>query len=180
MKPLNGVLACLLVVAVILACTGKEDTTSGEQKGAGGARTQEEILLEKTITDLANRGTEFPKTKDAQSILRFYASDYAGINNGKSESLKDVEKYLSDLIERINLGEPIGVSAKVSDIKTSASGSLGWATFDYDYKVGSGGAVLQAEQGKCTTIFRKQGDSWLIQHEHCSTEHPPIFLRGMR
>jgi ketosteroid isomerase-like protein len=177
MKPLNGILACLLVVAVIPACTGKEETTSGEPKGAGAARTQDEILLEKTVTDLASRGTEFPKTKGSQSILRFYSPDYAGINNGKSESLKDIEKYLSDLIERINLGEPIGISAKVSDIKTGTSGSLGWATFDYDYKVGSGGAVLQAEQGKCTTIFRKQGDSWLIQHDHCSTESPPVFLR---
>ncbi|HXX74752.1 MAG TPA: nuclear transport factor 2 family protein [Nitrospiraceae bacterium] len=177
MKPLNGVLAWLLIVAVIPACTGKEETTSGEQKGTGAARTQEEVLLEKTITDLASRGTEFPKTKDSQSILRFYSRGYAGINNGKSESLKDIEKYLSDLIERINRGEPIGVSAKVSNIKTSVTGPSGWATYDYDYKVGRGGVVLQAEQGKCTTIFRKQGDSWLIQHDHCSTESPPIFLR---
>ena len=177
MKPLVGALATLLALAVIQGCTGKEDTTTGEQKETGGGKTQEEVLLEKTIVDLANASVEFPKTKDTKSILRFYSQDYAGINNGKSESREDIEKYLSDLLERINLGEPIGISAKVSDIKTSVNGAFGWATSEYEYKVGSGGVLLQANQGKCTAIFRKQGNSWLIHHEHCSTTSPPIFLR---
>ena len=170
MKPFVGALACLLALAVIQGCERKEDTTSGDQKAAGGGKTQEEVLLEKTIVDLANAYVEFPKTKDMQSILRFYAQDYAGVNNGKSESRKDIENYLSDLIDRINLGEPIGISAKVSNIKTSVGGTLGWAASDYEYKQGQGGIVVQSEQGKCTAIFRKQGGSWLIQHEHCSTE----------
>jgi ketosteroid isomerase-like protein len=170
-------LGCLLALFVIQGCTGKEDTTSGEQKETGGAKTQEEVLIEKTIIDLASVNTQFPKTKDSQSILRFYSKDYAGINNGKSDSLKDVEKYLSDLVDRINLGEPIGISAKVANIQASVTGVSGWATYEYEYKLGRGGVVLQMDQGKCTAIFKKQGDSWLIRHEHCSTERPPIFLR---
>jgi ketosteroid isomerase-like protein len=172
-----GALACVLALSLIQGCTGKEDTTSGEQKETGGGKTQEEVLLEKTIIDLANAHVEFPKTKDTKSILRFYSQDYAGINNGKSESREDIEKYLSDLIDRINLGDPIGIVAKVSNIKTSVNGTFGWATSEYEYKQGRGGAVVLTEQGKCTAVFRKQGSSWLIQHEHCSTESPPIFLR---
>jgi len=177
MKALGGALAFLFAVAVIQGCTGKEDTTSSKQIEieTGGGKTQEEALIEKAVLDLANVSTQFPKTKDPQSIFRFYFQDYAGINNGKSESRKDIEKYLSDVLERINLGEPIGISAKVANIKTSVTGASGWATYDFEYKLGSGGRVLQTDQGKCTTIFRKQGGSWLIQHEHCSTANP--FLR---
>ena len=177
MKPLRVAFSCLLALAVIQGCTGREDTTSSEQKEAASEKTQEEVLLEKTIVDLANAHVEFPKTKDAKSILRFYSQDYAGITNGKSESRGDLEKYLSDLIDRINLGEPIGISAKVSNIKTSVNGAFAWATSEYEYKQGRGGVVMQMEQGKCTAVFRKQGGSWLIQHEHCSTERSPIFLR---
>jgi ketosteroid isomerase-like protein len=169
MKHFGGALACLLALAVIHGCTGKEDTNSGGQKETGSGKTQEETLIEKTLTDLSSANTQFPKTKDTQSILRFYAQDYAGINNGKSESLKDIEKYLFDLIDRINLGEPLGISSKITNIKTSATGPLGWATYESEYKVGSGGAVLQTNQEQCTAIFKRQGESWLIRHEHCST-----------
>ena len=52
----------------------------------------------------------------------------------------------------------------------TVAGTFGWATYEYEYKLGSAGAVMQADQGRCTTIFRKQGSTWLIQHEHCSTD----------
>jgi len=169
MKLFGGAIACLFALTLIQGCTGKEDTSSGEHKDTGGGKTQEETLIEKKIIDLANASTQFPKTKDSQSILRFYSQEYEGINNGKSESLKDTEKYLADVLERINLGEPIGISSKVANIKTSVTSTSGWATYSYEFKFGSGGAVLQSNQGQCTAIFKKQGDSWLIQHEHCST-----------
>ena len=124
-KPLYGFLAYLLAVVLIPACTDKEDTTSGAQEAAGGSRTQDEVLVEKTIIELASRGTEFPRTKDPQSILRFYSQDYAGISNAQPQSLRDIEKYLSELLDRINLGESIRVSAKVSNITTRANGPLG-------------------------------------------------------
>jgi hypothetical protein len=135
MKLIGGALACLLALAMIQGCTGKEDTTSGEHKDTGGVKTQEEALIEKTLNDLATVNTQFPKTKDPQSILRFYSQDYAGINNGQSESLKDIEKYLSELNDRINLGEPIGISSKVANIKTNVTGASGWATFEFEYKI---------------------------------------------
>lgn len=175
MKLFGGAIACLLALTVMQGCTGKEDTPIGEHKDTGAGKTEEETLIEKKIIDLANASTQFPKTKDSQSILRFYSHEYEGINNGKSESLKDIEKYLSEVLERINLGEPIGISSKVTNIRTSVTGPSGWATYESEYKLGSGGAVLQTTQGLCTTIFRKQGDSWLIRHEHCSTANP--FVR---
>ena len=171
------IIACLFVLILIQGCTGNEESTSGEQKETGGGKTKEEALVEKTIVDIANAFTEFPKTKDPQSIRRFYAQGYTGITNGKSNSLKETEKYLSDVLERINLGEPIGISAKVEHIKANVVGTLGWATFDYEYKLGRGGMALETDQGPCTTIFRKKGDAWLVQHEHCSTASQFPFAR---
>lgn len=177
MKLLAGAIACLFVLILNQGCTGKEESTGGEHKQTRGGNTQEQAAIEQKLVDLANANTEFPHTKDSQSILRFYSQDYEGINNGKSESLKDTEKYLSDVLERINLGEPIGISSRVTNIKTSVTGHSGWGTYEYEYKLGSGGAVLQTNQGQCTTIFRKQGDAWLIQHEHCSTANPFPFTK---
>ena len=148
-----------------------------EQKPVGGGSAQEEALVEKTIVDLANAMTEFPKTKDPQSIKRFYTQDYAGITDGKSNSLKEEEQYLADLIERLNLGEPMGISSKVSNLKTAVVGSVGWVKYEYEYKLGRSGMALESNQGQCTSILRKQGGTWLIQHEHCSTASRYPFAR---
>ncbi|MBK8277229.1 MAG: hypothetical protein IPK92_15770 [Nitrospira sp.] len=107
MKLLAGAIACLFVLILNQGCTGKEESTGGEHKPTGGGKTQDQAAIEQKLIDLANANTEFPHTKDSQSILRFYAQDYEGINDGKSESLKDTEKYLSDVLERINLENPL-------------------------------------------------------------------------
>lgn len=177
MKAIDFALACLLSLAGIQGCTGKEDGTSGDQRDSGGGGSREEKLIEKTLNDLVSAYTKFPQSKDAQSILRFYAPDYSGVTNGKPDSLNDTAKALAEFTDRINLGEPLGISAKVANIRTNVTGTSGWAVFDYEYKVGSGGVVLQSDNGKCTTIHKMQGDSWLIQHAHCSKEAPQIFLR---
>jgi ketosteroid isomerase-like protein len=172
MKLLTGAIASLFILILSQGCTGKEEST-------GGGKTQEQAAIEQLLIDLANANTQFPRTKDPKSILRFYSQDYEGISEGKSESLKDTEKYLADVLECINLGEPIGISSKVANIKTSVTSTLGWVIYSYEYKVGSGGAVLQTIQGQCTTIFKKQGNTWLIRHEHCSTANPSNSERDL-
>ena len=139
--------------------------------------TQEEGLIITTLNNVAYAESQFSKTKGAVSILRFYAQDYAGIKDGKSETVKDQQKYLAEVLEQINPDEPIGISSKVMNIKPSIAGRFGWATYEYEYKVGRSGVLQQVSQGQCTAIFTKQTDSWLIRHEHCSTTHPtPFFL----
>ena len=161
MKLLCGAVSCFLALTLIQGCRGKEDIDGG--------KAQEEALIKNELTEIADANTQFPRTKDFQSILRFYSKNYEGIKNGKAESLKDIERPLSEVLERINLGAPIGIVSNLTNIGVSVTGPSGWASYEYEYKLGSGGAVLQTDQGKCTAIFRKQGDSWLIQHKHCST-----------
>lgn len=140
--------------------------------------TEEEALIVTTLNNVANAESQFSRTKDSVSILRFYTQDYAGIKDGKSETVKDQETYLAEVLDQINLGEPIGISSKVMNIKPSVAGSLGWATYEYEYKIVRRGVLQRFSQGQCTAIFRKQTDSWLIRHEHCSRVSPtPFFLK---
>ncbi len=131
----------------------------------------EEDAIAKTIADSAKAMTDFPKTRDVRSVLRLYAKDYMGINNGESETLMEVEKVLTDLEEKINLGKPVGIVDRVSNVKVQVTGTLGWATYDEVMKIGAGGEVLVDLQAKCTGIYKKKGMEWLVQHVHCSTPH---------
>ena len=172
-----GTIASVFALILIQGGTGKADTPTSQQNVSGDVITQEEGLIVTMLNNVANAESQFSKTKDSVSILRFYTQDYAGIKDGKSETVKDQKIYLAEVLEQINSDEPIGISFKVMNIKPSAIGPLGWATYEYEYKVIRSGVLQRFSQGQCTAIFRKQGDSWLIRHEHCSTTSPAaIFL----
>jgi ketosteroid isomerase-like protein len=172
-----GTIASVFALILIQDGTGKADPPPSQQNAKGDVLTQEEALIAATLNNVANAETQFSKTKDAVSILRFYAQDYAGIKDGKSETVKDQKQYLAEVLEQINSDEPIGISSKVLNIKPSVTGRLGWAMYEYEYKVIRSGVLQRFSQGQCTAIFKKEADSWLIRHEHCSTASPtPIFL----
>jgi ketosteroid isomerase-like protein len=169
--------ALLFALMLIHGCTGKDDASTSRQNAEGNAITQEEDLIVTTLNNVANAESQFSKTKDSPSILRFYTQDYAGVKDGKSQTVKDQETYLAEVLARINSDEPIGILSRVMNIKASVAGTVGWATYEYEYKVVRSGVLQRLSQGLCTAIFRKEGNSWLIRHEHCSTTHPtPFFL----
>ncbi|MEP6935707.1 MAG: nuclear transport factor 2 family protein [Nitrospirota bacterium] len=174
-----GTIASLFVLILMQGCTGKDETTTSRENAQRDVTTQEEGLIVTALNEVANAESQFYSTKDSESILHFYAQDYAGIKDGKSGTVKDHKKYLADILEQINLGEPIGISSKLKDIQVSVEGRFGWATYEYEYKVGRSGGksgVLQeVSQGQCTVILRKHADSWLIRHQHCSTTSPTLF-----
>ena len=176
-----GMVVPLLALILLQGCTGKDDTPPSQQEGG---ITQEEGLIVTTLNEVATAESQFYSTKDSLSILRFYAQDYAGIKDGKSETLKDKSKYLAEVLGQINLGDPIGISSKLMNIKPSVAGRFGWATYEYEYKVGRSGGrsgvLRQFSQGQCTAIVTKQADSWLIRHEHCSTANPTLFFPNPR
>ncbi|NWF74298.1 MAG: nuclear transport factor 2 family protein [Nitrospirae bacterium] len=169
--------ALLFALILIHGCTGKDDTSTSQQNAEGNAISQEEDLIVTTLNNVANAESQFSKTKDSRSILRFYTQDYAGVKDGKSQTVKDQETYLAEVLARINSDEPIGILSRVMNIKASVAGTVGWATYEYEYKVVRSGVLQRLSQGLCTAIFRKEGGSWLIRHEHCSTASPtPFFL----
>jgi hypothetical protein len=113
----------LLALILIHGCTGKDDTPTSQQEGR---ITQEEGLIITTLNEVATAESQFYSTKDSLSILRFYAQDYAGIKDEKSETLKDKSKYLAEVLDQINLGEPIGILSKFMNIKPNVAGRFGW------------------------------------------------------
>lgn len=143
---------------------------------------QEDDGIEKAISGSAKALSDFPRTRDKQSVLKFYTKDYVGIQNGKWETLETTENWLSDLDKQLKLGKPLGILLEVKDIKVHLFGAIGWATFQYEYKFGEAGNVVQEERGTCTSIHRKVGEHWLIDHDHCSSQpmglgQPPIMRR---
>ena len=171
-----GMVVPLLALILIHGCTGKDDTPTSQQEGR---ITQEEGLIVTTLNEVATAESQFYSTKDSLSILRFYAQDYAGIRDGKSETLSGKSKYLAEVLEQIVRGDPVWISSKVKNIKPSVEGRFGWATYEYEYQIGrsggKSGGLQQVSQEHCTAIFRKQGDAWLIRHEHCSSTSPTPF-----
>jgi ketosteroid isomerase-like protein len=169
-----GTMAFLLALILIQGCTGKDDTTSNEH-AKRDVITQEEGLIVTTLNNVANAESQLSKTKNPLSILRFYTQDYAGVKDGKSQTVNDQEIYLAEVLARINSDEPIGILSRVMNIKASVAGTFGWATYEYEYKVVRSGVLQRYSNGRCTAIFRKHADSWLIRHEHCSTARPTLF-----
>ena len=123
---------------------------------------QEEEGIEKVITGEAKALSDFPRTRDKQSVLKFYTKDYLGIQNGKLQTLETTDNWLSDLDKQLKLGKPLGIVAEVKDIKVHMFGTTGWATFQYEFKFGEAGNVTQQERGMCTSIHKKVGELWLI------------------
>jgi len=136
---------------------------------------QEEDAIEKVITESAKALSDFPRTRDKQSVLKFYTKNYVGIQNGKLETLETMENWLSVLDKQLKLGKPLGIVAEVKDIKVRMFGTMGWTTYQYEFKFGEAGNVVQEEKGMCSSIHRKVGELWLIDHDHCSNQ--PINLR---
>lgn len=143
---------CLLVLAVSYVLAGAEEDS-----------------IQKIITDVAKAVTDFPKTRDIHSIVKYYSNDFVGIDDGAWYYLRDMERQLLDLNEGMSQGRPIGISNRVSNIDVHVNGTLGWATYINLFKLVSNGEVVEDSQSKCTAIFQKKEAEWLILHEHCST-----------
>ena len=160
-------------------CTGTRSAPSAVATAQRDVTTHDGGLVVTVLTEVGAAESQCNSARDSESILHFCAQGYAGIKDGGSGTVKDHKKYLADILEQINLGEPIGISSKLKDIEASVEGRFGWSTYEYEYKVGRSGGksgVLQeVSQGQCTVILRKHADSWLIRHQHCSTANPTLF-----
>ena len=75
-----------------------------------------------------------------------------------------------ELAEQIKLGDPIGTSYKITDLKIDAlTGRLAWMSHQDETRWGRAGVVLNDVRTRCSALPRKDGEHWLVFHEHCST-----------
>jgi ketosteroid isomerase-like protein len=153
----------LMLVASLVGLSGCQDLSDSDT-----ARIKSEI--EASVKQASKDWEAFPKLLDRASLLKYYASDYAGVNDGTRVTLKDLEESFDELAEQIKLGSAVGISYKITDLNIhSFTGRLALLTYQDETKVGQGGVVLRDTKQTCSTLVRKEGETWLVFHEHCST-----------
>ena len=155
----TGLITLLLIVC--LSWTGE----------AWSADERESI--EKTVKEAAMAAATFSETRDKQTVLKLYTKDYVGIQDGETETRDSIEKWLSDYDSELNKGSTLRFISVVSNLHVRMPGSMAWATYDYIFQAVRKGELEGQDSGQCTTVLRKEGLIWLIQHEHCSKTRPP-------
>jgi hypothetical protein len=101
-----GTIASVFALILIQGGTGKADTPPSLQNAEGDVITQEEGLIVTTLNKVANAESQFSKTKDSASVLRFYTEDFAGIKDGKLETVKDQKNTSQRCWSRFTLTNP--------------------------------------------------------------------------
>jgi hypothetical protein len=85
--------------------------------------------IEASVKQASKAWEEFPKSLDCMHLLKHYAVDYSGVKDGVSETLKELEKSFDDLAEQIKLGDAIGISYKITELKIQPlTERLAWLT----------------------------------------------------
>lgn len=129
---------------------------------------EEGDAIEKTVKEAAMASATFSETRDKQAVLKLYTKDYVGIQDGETETRESIEKWLLDYESELTKGSTLRFISVVSNLRVRAPGSTAWATYDYVFQAVRNGELEGSDAGKCTTLLRKEGSAWLIQHEHCS------------
>lgn len=129
---------------------------------------EEEEAVEMAIKNAAMAASTFSETKNKQAVLKLYSKDYVGIQDGETETRDSIEKWLSDYDAELNKGSTLRFISALSNLRVRMLSPTAWATYDYVFQSIRKGELEGQDSGQCTTILRKEGSTWLIQHEHCS------------
>jgi ketosteroid isomerase-like protein len=129
---------------------------------------EEGETIQKTIKEAAMAASTFSEARDKHAVLKLYTKDYVGIQDGETETRDSIEKWLSDYESELNKGSSLRFISSVSNLQVRIPGPTAWATYDYVFQAIRKGELEAQDSGQCTTLLRKEGSTWLIQHEHCS------------
>ena len=133
---------------------------------------EEREAIERTVKEAAMTAATFSETKDKKAALKLYTKDYVGIQDGVTETRESIEKWLSDYESELTKGSTLRFISVVSNLRVRTPGPTAWATYDYVFQAVRKGELEGQDSGQCTTLLRKEGSTWLIQHEHCSKTRP--------
>ncbi len=148
-----------LAGAVLMACFSWQAVAWSAGEGE---------TVETVIKEAAKATATFSETRDAEAVLKLYAKDYLGIQDGETETRDSIEKWLEDYEAELRRGSTLRFISAVSNVKTGFAGSIAWATYDYLFQAIRNGELEGQDVGKCTSLLRKEDGAWLIFHEHCS------------
>ena len=152
-----------LACAALMACLSWTAVAWSEEEGAA---------VEMAIKEAAMAASTFSETRNKQTVLKLYSKDYAGIQDGETETRDSIEKWLSDYDAELTKGSTLRFISALSNLHVRMLSPTAWATYDYVFQSIRKGELEGQDSGQCTTILRKEGSTWLIQHEHCSKTRP--------
>jgi ketosteroid isomerase-like protein len=152
-----------LTVALLMVCLPWTAVAWCAEEGAA---------IERTVKEAAMAAATFSETRDKQAVLKLYTKDYSGIQDGETETRESIEKWFSEYESELNKGNPLRFITVVSNVRVRIPGPTAWATYDYVFQAIRKGELEAQDSGQCTTLLRKEGSTWLIQHEHCSKTRP--------
>jgi ketosteroid isomerase-like protein len=58
------------------------------------------------------------------------------------------------------------------DFKAWKQGNVAWAAYTLTFEIEPKTGEVMKSEGRCTDVFEKRADQWLIVHEHCSAPMP--------
>jgi ketosteroid isomerase-like protein len=152
-----------LAVVALMACLSWTVVAWAADEGA---------VIEKVVKEAAMASATYSETRDRQAVLKLYTKDYVGIQDGETETRESIEKWFSDYESELNKGNTLRFINVVSNLRVRVPGPTAWGTYDYVFQAVRKGELEGQDSGQCTTILRKEGSTWLIQHEHCSKTRP--------
>jgi ketosteroid isomerase-like protein len=153
----------LLAVVVLMACLSWTAVAWSADEGAA---------IEKVVKEAAMASATYSEIRDKQAVLKLYTKDYIGIQDGETETRESIEKWFSDYESELNKENTLRFINVVSNLRVRIPGPTAWATYDYVFQAIRKGELEGQDSGQCTTLLRKEGSTWLIQHEHCSKTRP--------
>ncbi|OQW57362.1 MAG: hypothetical protein A4S17_12825 [Proteobacteria bacterium HN_bin10] len=131
------------------------------------AATEDEAVRQ-VILQTVRAVAEFPASRDRHAVLRLYAKDYSGFQDGEAETLDAVRAWLEEYEGLLAQGSSVRYAGDITDLTVRLSETTAWATYQYVFQVLSAGQVQGEDKGLCTNILKKEAGAWLILHEHCS------------
>jgi ketosteroid isomerase-like protein len=148
-----------LIYALLIVCLSWTGVAWSAEEGEA---------IEKIVKEAAMAAATFPDAKSKQAVLKLYTKDYVGIQDGETETRDSIEKWFSDYESELSKGSQLRFISVVSNLQVRIPGPTAWATYDYVFQAIRKGELEAQDSGQCTTLLRKEGSAWLIQHEHCS------------
>ena len=148
-----------LIYALLIVCLSWTGVAWSAEEGEA---------IEKIVKEAAMAASTFPDAKSKQAVLKLYTKDYVGIQDGETETRDSIEKWFSDYESELSKGSQLRFISVVSNLQVRIPGPTAWATYDYVFQAIRKGELEAQDSGQCTTLLRKEGSAWLIQHEHCS------------
>ena len=134
----------------------------------------------KKVSDLITKDAEnlsnFPKTLNIQNLHEMYAPGAVVINDGEEVDFNEFNKVFEKMKEEIRLGTQIFISARNSNIKIQfLSKNSAFAQYDSIVKMRNPKENFSWDStpAKCTALFKKEDQKWLITNENCSSKHGP-------